>query len=240
MLLAIWLFLLSAIGAEDAVVRDDNVALRSRADPAGVPVRTLARGDRVRVLFSVTNDSGDWCEIAAGADTGYVRCAQLDWPGGKERGTVVPPPPPAPPPPPKAPPRPDPSLRNQLLLHNYNPQFWAERLRFSPDQRAALNETLRAVSLPQCAAEFRAMLIRQGIFDWWSFAMSAERLDKTPEGRAITIQMQLCGDRLLAFWRRFPELLTPRQKAQWESERRLVEPSAGLVESHLRVLFTLK
>lgn len=235
MLLAICLFGLAAIGVEEAVVREADVALLRRADAGSPAVRPLARGERVRVLYSVTNDSGDWCEVAAGADTGYVRCAQLDWPGGKQRGEVVPPAPP----PAKTPP-PDPTLRNQLLLHNYNPLFWAERLRFDPAQRTALDQLLRTVGLPQCAAESRAMLAREGIHDWWSFAVSAGRLDKTPAGRAITAQMELCGHRMLAFWRRFPELLTPAQKTQWETERRLVAPSAGFAESHLRLLFTLK
>lgn len=235
MLLAICMFGLAAIGAEDAIVREGDVALLRRSDAASPAVRVLARGERVRVLYSVTDDSGDWCEIAAGPDTGYVRCAQLDWPGGKDRGQVVP----ASPPPAKDPP-PDPNLRNQLLLHNYNPHFWAERLRFVPAQRKSLNELLLAAGLPQCAAEYRLMLARQGIHDWVSFATSAERLDKAPEGRAIRTQMELCGNRLLAFWRRFPELLTPVQKAQWESERRLVAPSAGFAESHMRLLFTRK
>lgn len=242
MLPAIGIFLLALFGVEDAVVREEQVPLLQRADASSPVVRTLVRGNRVKVLYAVANDGGDWCEVEAGAQSGYVRCNQLDWPGGKNRGEVVPPVSAVPrlevPPSPRAPAAGE--LQNLLLLHNYNPGFWAQRLKFDVDQRGRVGQLMRSSGLSGCAVEFRAMLRQQGIHDFPSFALAGDRLDRTAEGRAIRVQMERCGNRLLTFWGSFPGLLTQAQKAQWEKERRLVPPSAGYVESLMRILFAGK
>ena len=213
--------------APDEAKAKTETPLYARPDAKSRVVKPLAAGQRVRVSYSMTNTSGAWCGIdVAGTPGGYVLCSALDWPGG-ERKPETPP----------APPKPVITTAEELRLHNYDPVFWFKRLGLSDDQGKRMEQFYREAQIAPCAATTRDLLSRYGITDFASFSAAAENPSMTQFKQEFTAQFGICSGRLADFWARYPTLLTPEQRARFESDRALVPNGEGFIEAQYRLLF---
>lgn len=228
---------------DEAKVKAENTTLYARPDARSRVVKPLPAGQRVRVSYSMTNSGGAWCgiDVADGA-SGYVLCGGLDWPGGERKPEPVAVPQQPPPPAPDAAKRPPPkppgaTTAEELRLHNYDPVFWFKRLGLSDDQGRRMEQFYREAQIAPCAATTRTLLSRYGITDFASFNAAAENPSMTQFKQEFTAQFGICSGRLADFWARFPTLLTPEQRARFESDRALVPKGEGFIEAQYRLLF---
>ena len=237
-----------------ATVREDQVALRSRASGGSTAIKSLGRGQKVKVGFTISGSEGSWCSVtedAPGGASGYVLCAQLNRPMSEKRpewrsapsgdsaaaGQPQTPEPGRPVAAVAAAQNPSEAKVNELLLHNYDPYYWADRLTFTVAQQERLASLLRESEVISCSEATRRVLGRYGIRDFVSFATAAGDPAMKSFEREFTVEFEACSVRLASFWQRFPEILNTDQKSRFDADRRLVPESSGFVESQMRLMF---
>lgn len=248
LVLSLWLLFAGhgvVCGAEVATVNQAQIDVYGKPAKIGVVVDSLQRGTAVSIDFSISNAEGEWCsvtELGVKAEravvAGYVLCEQLLRPKAEKRTVVLP--------------LPDVVAgaaeakkqkladtrfelkRNELLIYNYYPYYWADQLGFSADQRARMEGLLRESGVTACNEETRAIYRKYAII---TKAALISALIDPQASKEVFGRYQLCGGALVAFWERFPEILNASQKLRFEADRKLVSRWSGFAESQMLMTF---
>jgi hypothetical protein len=200
-------------------------------------VKSLKRGDTVSVEFDLATGSEHWCQVREARETkpvGFVLCGQLDRPPApppswrtelpvtaeaapQQRGDAQG----------KGPAKTIPTREyHRLLLNQFNPEFWQDRLNFSPSQRKEARSLAVSTGTEYCVAKVARIFRVYQIFDLMSLAFAGESRDFA---REVEGNMAGCLPGFKEFWKQFFSLMTPEQLERFQAQQQSVgRPSTGI------------
>lgn len=219
---------LNAAESSLSTVRVADLPVYSNTSITSQVVKTLHQGDRVIVEFEI-HAGQSWCKIREenrAEEFGYVMCQGLDRPQStsQKRWNQVPSQSPgtADVTQPKKTDVGSPTAESGALRSVRDPDLWAERFKFSAEQRLKGDALLRSSGVPACKAAVEKMYRAKGISDVSSMLDFTISHGKSTSGMAeiarVGSELDRCGKIYGAFWKGFVQLLNSDQKAQLAKE----------------------
>ncbi len=245
----LWLAFSGWVGADDrdtdqfSTVKSESLFVHSQMSSESGVVKTLKRGDKVKVDFDLSSGPEEWCSIIETGQTkalGFAECKELDRPPSRSEAS-----------------RRIPSVETnekaaerdlrqrtskviptgeyqQLLLRRFDIEFWEARLKFSESQKDQVRELATEAGVG-CVRDIAEVYRQYGVWDFMSLAFA---LQNAQFQRALDRSVPPCAPKFARFWKDFPTLMTPQQREQFESERqatrRTSNPVTGLMMYALR------
>lgn len=213
-----------------STVKSESLTVYSGMSFTSAIVKSLKRGDRVSVELDLTSGSEHWCQVREAGEikpAGFVPCEDLDRP-------------PAPPPrwrtelpvaPGAGPEQKDDSQEksrpartistrefHRLLLNQFNPEFWQDRLDFTPSQREDARSLAASTGTEYCVGKIAKVFRVYQIFDLMSLAFAGG--GSREFGVEVEGNVAQCLPSFKKFWKQFPSLMTREQFERFQAERR--------------------
>lgn len=218
-----------------ATVKRDGVPVYAQMATRGEVLAVLEKGVTVRIDFALIGSAGGWCRLVMDGLRGYVRCEDLDRePRRKEQTPADFAAPETTGPPdrslstgastaPAAPAAPPCQawLRGdeqplRLPANMGDPTFWVCALRFTAEQMARARELAERTGLLECGRRFAARSSEDAPTPRTPDAEADLSARKKAAQEWYSRLDPGCRGSLLEFWKEFPDIMTPEQRAAFD------------------------